>query len=233
MQLPTLAIATSLVVALGVLPPPAMPAPSAQAGPARPGFEVASVKLHGNADVGPRGISFSPSGRFAWNAMTLRQLLSSAYAELEFQQTVGGPGWIDSQRFDIAATSPDALSELTPDGAPLGLFRRLRTLLEDRFQLKVHVENRELPVYALEPAATPIVMGRSLRRSDVDCEAVNRQVAAGRPPERPAGQPPPCSLRPGPGQLEGHAVTMARLTSVLAGPAGRPVVDRTGFDGTF
>jgi uncharacterized protein (TIGR03435 family) len=199
----------------------------------RPQFEVVSVKPNTSTGDGPRGISFSPSGRFAWNWMTVKQLMSSAYAELEFKQIVGGPSWTDTDRFDIVATSPDALKEMNPDGAPRGLFRRLRTLLEDRFQLKTHIENREIALFALEPASTPMRVGRALRRTDIDCELVMREMAAGRRPEVPHGQTPPCALAVRPGQLNGHAISMGQLISAISGPAGRPVVDRTGLAGTF
>jgi uncharacterized protein (TIGR03435 family) len=198
-----------------------------------PEFEVASVKPNTSMGDGPRGISLSPSGRFAWNWMTVRQLILSAYAELDFKQIAGGPSWIDTARFDIAATSPDALKEINPDGTPRGLFRRLRTLLEDRFALKTHIESREIPVYALQPNAAPIAMGAGLRTTDIDCEAIIRDSAAGRKPQVPYGRTPPCALAVRPGQLNGHAITMAQVITALSGPAGRPIVDRTGLKGSF
>jgi uncharacterized protein (TIGR03435 family) len=205
----------------------------AQASSAAPiAFEVASVKPTNGGDSGPRGISFSPSGRFAWNRMTLKQLMQSAFGGVEFKDIVGGPRWIDTDRFDIVATSPDALSDLAPDGSPRGLFLRLRTLLEDRFQLKTHVENRQLPVYALQPVALPIVPGPNLRRTDIDCEAAIRNAVRGRGAV-PDGGAPPCSMRPGPGSLFGHSITMNQLAGVLSGPAVRPVIDRTDLAGTF
>jgi uncharacterized protein (TIGR03435 family) len=205
---------------------------SVQAAP-RVEFDVASVKLHTGDTGGPRGISFSPSGRFAWNQMTLKELLPSAYAELSFKQMAGGPAWIGTQRFDIAATSADALNEVSPDGTPRGLFTRLRTLLEDRFQLKTHIEQREGPVYALQAATTPIVMGPSLRATDINCEVVIRELAEKRPAPTPEGQMRPCALRVSPGQIVGHAMTMAQLVDALAGPAGRPVVDRSGLTRSY
>jgi uncharacterized protein (TIGR03435 family) len=209
-------------------------AQSSTARPDRPEFEVASIKLH-RTDEGPRGISFSPSGRFAWSRMTLKQLMGSAYAELPHAQIVGGPGWTDSDRFDIVATSAEALQDMGPDGSPRGLFRRLRTLLEDRFRLKTHVESRDLPIYALQTvSSTPTAVGSHLRKTDIDCEAVLRDAAAGRRPNTPEGQQPPCSMRlGGPGQLMGHAITMDQVGGVLSGRAGRPVVNRTGLAGNF
>jgi uncharacterized protein (TIGR03435 family) len=180
--------------------------PQAQSAPL-PQFDVASVKRT-TSERGPRGISFSPSGRFAWNQMTLKQLMASAYAALGATQIVGGPDWLDSTRFDVVATSPDALKDIGPDGSPRGLFIRLRALLEDRFALTTHVENRVIPVYALEPAAAPFVAGPKLRPVDVDCDAVVREAAAGRRAPVPDGQLPLCSLRVSIGHLIGRAATM-------------------------
>ncbi len=205
---------------------------SAQTPNSRVEFEVASVKAHAGND-GPRGISFSPSGRFAWNRMTLKQLMPSAYSELQFKEIAGGPNWIETEIFDIAATSPEALSEIGPDGAPVGLFRRLRTLLEDRFALKVHVESRTRPVYALETGATPMVFGPGFTRVDIDCAATARETAAGRREALPSGQQPPCSLSPGPGRVRGRAISLAQLVGVLEAPAGRPIIDRSGLTGRF
>lgn len=197
-----------------------------------PVFEVASVKPN-RGDDGPRGISFSPSGRFAWNGMTLKQLMQSAYAELDYKQIVGGPSWIDTARFDIAATSPEALREIGPDGLPRGLFARLRTLLEDRFALRTHLETRLLPVYALQPAASPFVMGPNLGKVDIDCAAIIRDQANGRRAAIPAGQEPPCSMRQVLGQLHGRAISMGEVVPALTASAGRPVVDLTGLTGSY
>lgn len=208
----------------------------------RPEFDVASVKPSNEANDGPRGISFSPSGRFAWNRMTLKQLMSVAYGDTGIKDVAGGPTWIETARFDIAATSTEALRDLAPDGSPRGLFLRLRTLLEDRFQLKSRVEARELPVFVLAPAATPIAMGSGLRRVSDDCEAVTRAIAGrgsaaapAAPPSTP-GQPPPvprCSMRASLSQVIGRAVTMAQLADALTAPTQRPVVDRTDLAGVF
>ena len=195
-------------------------------------FDVASIKVNSSAG-GPRGISFSPSGRFAWNAMTLRQLMQSAYAEIEFKQIVGGPSWIDSVRFDIAATSSDALREIDGGGQPRGLFARLRSLLEDRFALRTHVETRTIPVYALQPASTPFAEGADIHKTSVDCETVIRDAAAGRGGVARGQGAPPCSLRISMGQLTGHSITMQQVAGALAGPALRPVIDRTGLAGVY
>lgn len=199
--------------------------------PTRVEFDVTSVKRT-LSDEGPRGISFSPSGRFAWNKMTLKQLIPSAYGDLEFKEVVGGPRWVEVDRFDIAATSPDALKDIAPDGAPRGLFIRLRALLEDRFQLKAHVENRPLPVYALQPATASSPSAPGLTRIDVDCAAAIRE-AAGRPQSAPEEQLPLCGMRSLPGRIRGHAITLAQLVNLLSPLVSRPVIDQTSLAGTY
>jgi len=70
---------------------------------------------------------------------TLAALIRSAYRVQEFQ-IVGGPDWMNSERFNIEATYVEA------PGVPSRTDLMLRTLLEERFELAVHNETRERPV---------------------------------------------------------------------------------------
>jgi hypothetical protein len=60
-------------------------------------------------------------------------------------QVIGGPSWMESDRFEVQAKADCS-------GGPI-LGRQLRlvvqSLLEDRFQLRAHMETRELPIYEL------------------------------------------------------------------------------------
>jgi uncharacterized protein (TIGR03435 family) len=165
--------------------------------------------------------------------MTLKQLMQSAYAEIDFKQIVGGPSWIDSARFDISATSSEALQEIGADGLPRGLFARLRTLLEDRFALRTHTETRALSAYALQSARMPFVFGPNIRKTNIDCERVVRESVAGRARVAPGQPAPPCSMQTGIGRLTGHSITMQQVASALSRPALRPVVDHTGLTGVY
>ena len=185
-----------------------------------PSFEVASVKptAGGQVNVGGQiwtsaGASFKPGGAFEAVNATLGSIIRLAYGLREFQ-TVGGPAWLDTDRFDIQARSPQGAA----DGeAP----RRLQSLLAERFALKVHRETRDLPIYALVPARANGLPGPRLRQSKV--------AAAG--PLGGACEPP---LLPGPTSMRLCGVTMAQFaTSVLPMYAGRTVVDRTGLAGGF
>ena len=77
--------------------------------------------------------------RFAY--LSLRDYISLAFA-VPIQQ-VSGPEWINSTRFDIAATMPE---NATPEDFP----KMMEALLRDRFKLQTHKESRESTVLALE-----------------------------------------------------------------------------------
>ncbi len=54
-----------------------------------------------------------------------------------------GPGWIDSERYDIDAKAEDAPGLAVMNG-PM-----MQGLLEDRFKLKIHRESGEVLIYEL------------------------------------------------------------------------------------
>jgi uncharacterized protein (TIGR03435 family) len=189
----------------------------------RPKFEVASVKL--NAGNG-RGVQIgAPSpGRFHAENVWLRFLIQNAWSVKDFQVT-GGPAWAASDRFDIDAT--------TDGKAPYDRMRlMLQSLLEERFQLVLHRESRELPVYELSisPKKGGIKVAVSKEGS---CVARNPDA----PPQAPVpGEPPPkyCGGASwSPRSLNGSAISMQQLTTLLANILQRPVIDKTGFTGSF
>jgi bla regulator protein BlaR1 len=102
-------------------------------------FEVASIKLNKSGARGGR-FSTETSGIVATN-MPLRTFIKAAYGVQDYQLS-GGPGWLDSERYDIAAKSEGAVLDDK-------LLLMLRALLEDRFKLTLHREKKELPGYAL------------------------------------------------------------------------------------
>src|SRR5215216_3427394 len=102
----------------------------------QPRFEVASIKVNRAND----GIVFdrSQKGRYTISGFTLAALIRSAYRVQEFQ-IVGGPDWMNSERFNIEAIYVEV------PGSPSSTDLMLRTLLEERFRLAVHNETRERP----------------------------------------------------------------------------------------
>jgi uncharacterized protein (TIGR03435 family) len=115
-----------------------------------PRFEVASIRE--NKSGSPEGsLRAQPGGRYEWTNTSLKGLIIVAHQRHAFDQReiTGGPDWIDSARFDVLAQTGVGTPPVDPDGFPSGLFAMIRTLLEERFQLRVHNEVRERRIYAL------------------------------------------------------------------------------------
>jgi len=110
----------------------------------KPTFEVASVKP---SAPGTRGGGFSERGdRIDLSGYTLRRLLEYAYRKntpFLKNQMIGGPNWIDVDQFDVQAKVDCRDGSITRQQEQ----RMFQSLLEDRFQLKAHLETRELPIY--------------------------------------------------------------------------------------
>jgi len=173
--------------------------------------------------------------------VTLRMLIRNAYQLQDFQIS-GGPSWIGSDHFDVVAKMDngdvrDPLSAERQDPTrPTRLQLMIRALLTERFQLAVHTETKELPVYALVLARNDGRLGPELRRSDTDCAALVGS-ARGRegvpPPSQASGGNLQCGIRVGPGTLSVGGASLSQLANSLSMFTGRVVLDRTGLTGTF
>jgi uncharacterized protein (TIGR03435 family) len=195
----------------------------------RPRFDVASVK-----PALPQGIMVVRPlpGRLTANA-TLQMLMQNAYAVQAFQ-IVGGPAWIDADRFEIDA---NADGNTTRDQ----MFLMLQSLLEERYQLTFHREMRDLPVYALVAAKAGLKLPSPQNGACVEPTSDTPPDWAGgimAPPQ--AGRPPlpRCGavrvmLEPSGARAQGGKVPMAEFARTLSMITGRAVIDRTGFGGLF
>ena len=128
-------IAVAIVAAMGLY----AQSPAGDPGALR--FEVASLKAGRPGGPGG-GMRPEPGGpRYLGNNVTLKMLIMVAY-RIKSDQVVGGPGWIDTDLFDINAKAerPSTTDEL---------HTMLANLLTDQFQLQLRHEMKELPVYAL------------------------------------------------------------------------------------
>jgi uncharacterized protein (TIGR03435 family) len=192
-----------------------------------PSFEVVSVKVNVNDDV-PEAISLAPDGSVRFTAFRLRTLIAMAYRSeglQRFDQIIGGPPWIGVDRFDVAGKASDHAE--TP-GASTRMLERLRTVLRDRFRLRVHTDTRNMPVFALVMARGDRKPGPQLRES-TDCSAAG--TSATRPdPDLRCGD-----IRAKGGVINGRSVPAAQLAGYLSGlPAiDRHVTDRSGLTGRY
>ena len=80
-----------------------------------PAFEVAAVKVNRSGGIRPEKERILPGGRIELSNFTLKEAIAPAYG-IKSDLIVGGPKWINSERFDIVAkAAPD-----TPDSQRSG-----------------------------------------------------------------------------------------------------------------
>jgi uncharacterized protein (TIGR03435 family) len=214
-----------------------MPAGDAQPSP-RPTFEVASVKAHPNCRSSPNAGPLP--GRLELPCITGRMLIRAAYGgftgeqlNARYLEALGGPAWLDTDWYQVSAKAqgrPSAAQMMGP---------MLQVLLEDRFQLKVHIESRQSPVYAL----TVSKAGKLPPTVDGTCT----QIDLNNPPAPNPSTPEPkyCgapSMKMSPSRLlivDLPGVRMdefaGRMLAAYIGPPliDRPVIDKTGLKGQF
>jgi uncharacterized protein (TIGR03435 family) len=158
-----------------------------------------------------------PGGRFTATNNTLRALILNAYGISASPYLLeGGPGWIDSARYDIDAKAAAAAIPAGTSNRVLWEKTRLmlRTLLADRFKLSIRRQTKEMAAYQLLIAKN----GPKLRKTDRDCDA---SVAA-------------CHAFSGnPTRLSGDGIDIYDLALTLTSFLDRPVVDQTGIQGLF
>jgi len=210
-----------LAVTVAVLTSPGTSRLSAQA----VSFETVSVKANRS---GEDGMSAGRKGsRYAAVNAPLKFLIFSALnIGFEHSRLIGGPAWIENERFDVVAALPEGAQ-------PAGIPRMLRTLLEQRFHLIVHAETRELPIYELRLARSGGQLGPRLTPSRLDCAALlaGRGSAAPLPPQ--ADGRPTCRVSTSGGSFRGGGSSIGVLAAILPQQVGRPVEDRTGLTGLF
>jgi uncharacterized protein (TIGR03435 family) len=201
-------------------------------------FEVASVKKNPS---GNQGGSFGarPGGQIVVTNNTLRNIVRNVWNVQDFQ-IVGGPEWINQDRWDVNAKAPESLIQQHPQQQQTvqqqqqQLLMMMRTMLADRFQLVVHNEKREMPVYAIVLARPDGRFGPQLKRSELDCNALAEAIKRGEatPPPRSPDRPF-CGTRTGAGTIMTSGVQMADFARNLSPSTGRIVLDRTGLTGPF
>jgi bla regulator protein blaR1 len=167
----------------------------------KPAFEVASIKPANPSDK-PGFLQTAP-GRLNLSGVTVKMLIQKAWA-ISGYRIYGGPSWLDSTRYNIAAKAADGAGNLTLDQ----MRPMLQTLLTDRFRLTLRREKKELPLYRLVVSKN----GPKLRESAV------------------SGAPRP---RMGMGQITDEKAGMDTLASQLGQQLGRFVVNQTGLNGDF
>jgi uncharacterized protein (TIGR03435 family) len=169
-----------------------------------PQFDTAVLKISPAGTYGkPYGILIG--SQFTARTVTTRSLIAQAW-ELQENQILGGPDWLNSDRYDLTA-KPD-MSAGVPSRDDLHLM--LRALLAERTGLALHEASRDMPVYSLVVGKD----GSKLKVSAVTSPAQKAKTVIN-------------------GHIGGTGMPVQYLTDMLATVLQRPVNDNTGLTGVY
>ncbi len=181
----------------------------AQVAAAPQAFEVATVKA---VDAGPRDghfVKMEGTNRFVAKNFTLQLMIAAAY-NVNPKVISGGPAWIDSTKFEIAAVTPGDVRPTREQQMSM-----LAGLLADRFQLSFHREQRRFALYSLSVGKG----GAKLKSSEKGATDPSSVVS---------------TVYPDHILMPARNASMQDFVAVLQRAVlDRPVVDKTGLDGRF
>jgi len=216
---------------------------AAQAPAKKPSFDVISVKP--DKAGGPPRRTGTEGSRFIAENVPLILLLQYAYRDsapaLLRQQVIGGPSWINTDRFDIEAKVEGNIHAIPTQQTWL----MVQSLLEDRFKLRVHRETRDQAVYNLVVlkggAKMKVSSDQSLPIYDDQAEAQSTRLFSLRGETSTTtsvsgetlvtGLAIPIS--PNLASRRPHALLPYSLLGILWGYSGRPVIDKTGLNSLY
>lgn len=116
--------------------------------PPPPEFEVASIKPTSPDQKGTRA-QIQPTGMVNVVGMPLRQMIQLAW-DLQSEELIDAPQWTATARFDLVARAFASTTNTEQPPIEIDTLRQmLRTFLSERFQIKTHVETREINGYVL------------------------------------------------------------------------------------
>jgi uncharacterized protein (TIGR03435 family) len=178
------------------------PPPARMAADANPAFEVATIRP---SDPARREQIITLRGaEVITTNVTVHDLINLAYW-LHPKQLTGGPPWTESDKFDMTG-KPDAPGQPNVDQMKI----MIQKLLADRFQLKYHLEKRDLSAYAVRITKA----GAKIIKSQDD----------------PKGLPGFYFGRTAAGTtLSFRNSPMSQVTAVLQNFLDQPVVDQSGL----
>jgi len=172
-------------------------------------FEVATIKPTPPDDRSGRFATMRSARQFVAKSYTLKYMVAAAYT-LPVRAISGGPDWTNSDRYDITALTPGESTPTTDQQMAM-----LRSLLADRFKLKVHTEPKEQAVYELTANRIALNLKESTAAPNEQPILVNR-------------------IFPNRVVLPARNATMAEFAAMMGRAVlDRVVVDKTGLSGRY
>lgn len=230
--------------------------PAATQLPAMPNvrFEVASIRRNKEAEAERQSIPIYipqvpgraqtlPGGLLRGRGMTVREFIRDAYGHRNRARSeiVGAPDWVDKEVYDVEARANYEFPPSTSMGLPPAGEAALRTLLAERFSLKVRVEVQRRPVYELVLHRADGRLGPNLVPSKGECrsffqrEAVNAGLVILNPADGEPQPLRPCPLGVGSTAIFAENMPMSDWVKIMAlrPQLNRTVIDRTGLTGGY
>jgi uncharacterized protein (TIGR03435 family) len=192
----------------------------------RPAFEAATIKLAAPDAVRNRVMPSGPT-RMNIPSMTLVWLVYTAYGDGGLNtamRVTGEPDWVNRTAFAVEGVA-------SAPATPRQMRLMLQTLLEDRFALKVRIENQTGNVLTLVMDRADGGLGPKVKEWDGTCQR-------GKPTEEDDPAAPRCLSGYLAGKLALDGATMFSVAEALSLPQGRQllgniVVDQTGLKGRY
>jgi uncharacterized protein (TIGR03435 family) len=193
---------------------------------ARPEFEVASIRPAAEQTQGVAVGLHIDGSQVSFNYLSIKEYVVLAYRVKPNQ--VIGPDWMATQRFNIAAKLPDGTA--TDQVLPM-----LQSLLADRFQMKMHREMREFPIYTVGVAKTGLKMTAIPPDPNLDETAGAPLNIGGGGDARGVtiSLPRGASFSLGATAFEAKRLDMPTFADMLTRFSDRSVMDMTGLKGRY
>jgi uncharacterized protein (TIGR03435 family) len=170
-------------------------------------FEVASVKRQVLIPARP---VMTTDTTFYRAGDTISQLIRFVYGVSD-AQLIGGPEWIRTFRFEVDARS----------GSPASaeqMRRMVQSLLEDRFKLVAHTEQRDMPYAGIVVARSDGRLGPNLQKCEIGKVTDHS----------------PMFVVPRGGDTKGEVCgPLSTLASVATSVLKKTTIDHTGLTGTW
>jgi uncharacterized protein (TIGR03435 family) len=223
-------------------------------------FEVASIRRNKdeeerrttillkdpNAPIAPGRAVTRPGGNFEGLRMSVREMIRDAYGyrNKPAADVIGGPSWIDSERYDVRAKAAVELPAASIVGLPPSAEAAFRALLADRMKLQIRVEKRRRRIYEMElkdgkpgPNLVP-TKAECVSFYAVNIPAMQAQLAAAAGKEFGPGEKPPlrpCSMGVSLARVFGENMSMEEWARFLAAfpQIDATVIDKTNLPGRF
>jgi len=186
-----------------------------------PKFEAADVRAIPPSTQWQSG-PYLIAGRYEIKRASLLDLIGAAYG-LDGDKILGGPNWLEWDRYDVTAKLPEGS---TPESRKV----MLQELLAQRFALTVHHDTRPMPAWAL-------TAGKHAGLKEADPKGQPGCLAAPMQPRRVSSDG---AVAPPTAQYTCRNMTMKSFAEALPGFRfaiaifnNQPVLDHTGLSGAW